>query len=487
MILELLHIQKKIRNKPILNDVSISIQKGSIHGLVGPDGAGKTTLIRIATGLMKFNSGSIRFNGQTSENYFSDIGYMPQSYGLYLDLTVEENIQFYSDIHGINRDEAKKRSDQLLKFSKLSDFKKRPTGKLSGGMYKKLALVTVLIHRPKLLILDEPTNGVDPVSRKEFWELIHQFVSEGISCLISTPYVEEISKCHTITMLSEGNVVYNGPASEFPTQPHSATVTSPSKNVKTNVVHIQNLVKTFGNFVAVNRISFSVNSSEIFGFLGANGAGKTTTIRILCGIMPPTHADHATVLGIDLLKNHELVKSHIGYMSQKFSLYHDLTARENLEFYGGLYGLRDHGKKYLNDKIDTVSELTGLHDVFNELVGYLPAGIKQRLSLACAIIHEPRIVFLDEPTAGVDIKTRHNFWNLIRMLKENGTTIFVTTHYMDEAESCDRVAIMHMGNIVALDTIPALKHQYFKDSSHKNPTLEDVFFEAIIQSGEQPT
>ncbi|MCL5036265.1 MAG: ATP-binding cassette domain-containing protein [Chloroflexi bacterium] len=542
-----------------LKGVSIEVKKGEIFGMVGPDGAGKSTLIHIVSGVLKPDSGTVTVEGidvlRDPEKIKNDLGLMPQGLGLSLaqELTVEENIDFFASLFGLDPEVLQERKAELLHMTRLEPFKSRLSKNLSGGMKQKLALCTTLIHDPPILILDEPTMGVDPISRREFWEIINNTVEENqTTVVVSTAYMDEAEKCHRLALFNKGEILAMGSPEEledglggnlvsleaddqkkamvslsglpgirlaFPVGV-SIDVLGDDKNlekledsirqdgeksgykikemvqispglesvflshvglpkpekddplegflkdgarfndVERPALEVKGLLKKFTGFVAVNKISFSVRHGEIFGFLGPNGAGKTTTIKMLCGILEPDGGE-GRVAGFDMKTGGLQIRSRIGYMSQKFSLYSDLTVMENAELYGGIYGLDGRVLDARVRQVINMADLTGHED---ELAGPLPVGLKQRLALGCAIMHIPEVVFLDEPTSGVDPIARMRFWEIIRGLAEElGITILITTHYMEEAEYCDRLGLIHAGNIVAMGTPSELKKKVESD------------------------
>lgn len=530
--------------------ISLSVNRGEIYGLVGPDGAGKTTTLRMLAGLLDPSGGRARVAGcELPEQGYAvkdHLAYMSQRFGLYPDLTVDENINFYADLYGVSRKDRHARLGDLLDFSNMRPFRKRQAGNLSGGMKQKLQLICALIHTPKVLLLDEPTNGVDPVSRRDFWKILYRMLKKGVAILVTTAYLDEAERCNRIGLMDHGRLLVQGsPDSVRQTLPMSIlavrggqsrqasrilrrkltgavsvdlfgdsvhivcrdpeqttqiamdilekegtafqeirrippsledvfvnTIAAPEKDRSDSpapedtsgalspehpraaeAVHVQELTRRFGDFVAVDRISLSVPAGEIFGFLGPNGAGKSTTIRMLCGLLSPSEGG-GRVAGCDIVGQAEAIKQRIGYMSQKFSLYDDLTVSENIDFYGGIYGLTN---RPLEERKNWAIRMAGLHGRENQPTRLLAGGWKQRLALACAILHQPPVVFLDEPTSGVDPMSRRRFWDLIHDMADRGRTVFVTTHYMEEAEYCDRVALIYRGRIIALDTPRRLK------------------------------
>jgi ABC-2 type transport system ATP-binding protein len=536
---------KRFGSLVALKSLSFDVFPGEIFGLVGPDGAGKTTTLRLLATIMEPSCGSGRIVGcaigSEAARAKDKLAYMSQRFALYPDLTVAENIDFYADLYGVARTGRRHRIKELLDFSGMRPFLKRQAGKLSGGMKQKLQLVCALIHTPAVLLLDEPTNGVDPVSRRDFWRILHRLQSDGVAILVTTAYLDEAERCNRIALLNRGSVIAAGRPDEVKrsfqnriltirsdkarriagllaadrtvgkvsifgdavhiicddlaaTEQHSRKLleknridwqqmdeTPPSlEDVFLSVlaengatvepaahtgatafppgdeaiaVQVRDLTRRFKSFTAVETISFTVNRGEIYGFLGPNGAGKSTTIRMLCGLLRPSSGG-GTVAGFDILHQPESIKQHIGYMSQKFSLYDDLRVRENIDFYGGIYGL--HGTN-LQRRKRWALEMSGLLEHQDSLTAILSTGWKQRLALACAILHEPPVLFLDEPTSGVDPLSRRRFWDLIYTMAEGGVTVFVTTHYMEEAEYCDRLALIYNGRIIASGTPRELK------------------------------
>ena len=447
-LIEVSHVSKSYGKVQALHDVSFSVKQGELFGLIGPDGAGKSTLFRILTTLLLPDQGSARVLDADVRADFrtirQSVGYMPGRFSLYQDLTVEEN---YERIRAI--------------YEQIAPFKQRRAGALSGGIKQKLALCCALVHAPKVLFLDEPTTGVDPVSRREFWEMLAYLRQEGITLVVSTPFMDEALRCDRGAFLYEGEIKgIDRP--EAILKQFSEILCPPGLQRKAvdkhtpPIIQVDNLVKRFGSFTAVDHISFSVQRGEIFGFLGANGAGKTTAMRILCGLSLPSEGK-AEVMGFDVRTQSEEIKKRIGYMSQKFSLYEDLTVRENLRLFGGIYGVN---AKEISKRTEETLQRIGLYEEQHTLVRSLPLGWKQRLAFSVAIFHRPELVFLDEPTGGVDPATRRQFWELIYQAADQGITIFVTTHYMDEAEYCDRISMMVDGHIRALDTPDGLKHRF---------------------------
>ena len=457
-----------------LGDVCLDVGKGELFGFVGPDGAGKTTLFRILCTLLLPDKGRASVEGfdvvKDMREIRRRVGYMPGRFSLYQDLTVEENLRFFASLFGTTVDEGYDSIKAI--YSQIEPFRKRRAGALSGGMKQKLALSCALVHQPNVIFLDEPTTGVDPVSRKEFWDMLAMLKDRGITIVASTPYLDEVRRCDRVAFLNEGRVhgidtpeiilnrfadVFNPPGIE---REGAAII-----NKEENVIEVEHLVKAFGDFHAVDDISFSVRRGEIFGFLGANGAGKTTAMHILTGLNQPTSGS-GRVAGYDISTEHEEIKKNIGYMSQRFSLYEDLSVAENIRLFGGIYGMSDREISVKTESLLNKLQFAGHR---NDLVASLPLGWKQKLAFSVAIFHEPKIVFLDEPTGGVDPATRRQFWQLIYDAAQRGITVFVTTHYMDEAEYCDRISIMVDGKISAMGTPEELKQRF------NQPDMDHVF------------
>lgn len=550
------------QNIPALDNINSIIPHGEMVGLVGPDGAGKTTLIRLIAGLLLPTAGEISVDGfstiNQAENIHEFLGYMPQKFGLYEDLTVMQNLNLYADLKGLDPGERKSVFEHLLSFTGLSPFTHRLAGDLSGGMKQKLGLACTLIKKPKLLLLDEPSVGVDPLSRRELWKMVQGLLSEGISVVWSTAYLDEAERCNTVLLLNEGRLLFHGAPSLLtqkvegstfkisqiqgnrralleqvlnrdnvidgtiqgkdirivvreklfdmtglegenalechPTPPRFedafidilgggpggisllAQKTPQMIGTRETVIEAQDLTKKFGSFTAADHINFQVHRGEIFGLLGPNGAGKSTTFKMLCGLLKPT-SGKAFVNGLDLQVAPGEARSHIGYMAQKFSLYGDLSLLQNLEFFSGIYNLKG---AYQREMIHQMVDIFNLQPYLNEVAAGLPLGFKQRLALACAVMHHPAVLFLDEPTSGVDPITRREFWNHINGLVEKGVTVMVTTHFMDEAEYCDRIALVYQSKIITMGTPDMLKEQV-KSSENSSPTLEDAFI-ALIQA-----
>lgn len=467
------NVSKSYGRVKALDDVSFSVGKGEVFGLIGPDGAGKTSMFRILCTLLLPDEGSATVDGFDTVRQMKEIrrrvGYMPGRFSLYQDLTVRENLEFFATLFGTTVDEGYDSIKAI--YSQIERFGDRKAGALSGGMKQKLALSCALVHSPSVLFLDEPTTGVDPVSRKELWDMLGTLKERDITIVASTPYLDEVRRCERVAFLDQGHLrgidkpdiilerfrdVFNPPGIES------------GKKVEASqepVIEVSHLVKAFGTFHAVDDISFSVKKGEIFGFLGANGAGKTTAMHMLTGLNQPTSGT-GRVVGYDIRTEHEQIKKHIGYMSQKFSLYEDLTVAENIRLFAGIYGMND---KEIACKTDELLERLQFTAHKHDLVASLPLGWKQKLAFSVSIFHEPGVVFLDEPTGGVDPATRRQFWELIYDAAARGITVFVTTHYMDEAEYCDRISIMVDGKISGIGTPAELKERFHQ------PDMDHVF------------
>ena len=468
------NVSKSYGRVQALSDVSFAVGKGEVFGLIGPDGAGKTSMFRILCSLLLPDAGTAAVDGYDVVKQMREVrcrvGYMPGKFSLYQDLTIEENLNFFATLFGTTVEEGYDSIKAI--YSQIERFKDRKAGALSGGMKQKLALSCALVHQPSVLFLDEPTTGVDPVSRKELWEMLLMLKESGITIVASTPYLDEVRCCERVAFLDQGKVRGIGTPDDILTQ--FTSIFNPpgidkSEGLKVkseesdNVIEVEHLVKAFGSFHAVDDISFSVKRGEIFGFLGANGAGKTTAMHMLTGLNQPTSGT-GKVVGFDIRTEYEQIKRHIGYMSQRFSLYEDLTVAENIRLFAGIYGMKDDE---IRRKTDELMERLKFTEHKNDLVGSLPLGWKQKLAFSVSIFHEPGVVFLDEPTGGVDPATRRQFWELIYDAARRGITVFVTTHYMDEAEYCDRISIMVDGKISALGTPDELKQRFHQpDMNH---------------------
>lgn len=474
--IEVKNVSKSYGKVKALDDVSFTVGNGEVFGLIGPDGAGKTSMFRILCSLLLPEAGTATVDGYDVVKQMRQVrcrvGYMPGRFSLYQDLTVEENLAFFATLFGTTVEEGYDSIKAI--YSQIERFRDRRAGALSGGMKQKLALSCALVHSPSVLFLDEPTTGVDPVSRKELWEMLGTLKERGITIVVSTPYLDEVHRCERVAFLDQGQVrgidtpevildrfkdIFCPPGIE------KETATGSQQTEQESVIEVSHLVKAFGSFRAVDDISFTVKRGEIFGFLGANGAGKTTAMHMLTGLNQPTSGT-GRVVGFDIRTEYEQIKKHIGYMSQKFSLYEDLTVSENIRLFAGIYGMSD---EEIRSKTDELLERLKFTEHKNDLVGSLPLGWKQKLAFSVSIFHEPGVVFLDEPTGGVDPATRRQFWELIYQAAARGITVFVTTHYMDEAEYCDRISIMVDGKISAIGTPDELKQRFHQ------PDMDHVF------------
>ena len=545
-----------------LENITAELLPGRITGLVGPDGAGKTTLIRLMAGLLLPSSGQICISGldpvRDAPQLREFVGYMPQKFGLYEDLTVQENLELHADLRKVIGVERINTFERLLEFTDLTQFSTRLAGKLSGGMKQKLGLACALLGKPRLLLLDEPGVGVDPISRRELWKMVHELILQGITVVWSTAYLDEAELCQQVLLMNAGKLIFYGDPAEMTSRIRNRSmqirgITGSSRKLlervlcqqevmdgviqgrnvrlvlRTNaalpnlqkleagkdaelitvpprfedafiealgggpgggsvlaqrmkpipggaetVVEAVELTKMFGYFAATDRVNFAVKRGEIFGLLGPNGAGKSTTFRMMCGLLAPTSGS-ARVMGIDLKASASLARQQLGYMAQKFSLYGGLSVQQNLEFFSGIYGLKGlQQKKVIHDMIDIFK----LQPYLANAPDTLALGFKQRLALACAVMHEPPLLFLDEPTSGVDPITRREFWTHINGMVEKGVTVMVTTHFMDEAEYCDRIALVLHGKIIAAGSPDQLK-AIVATPQQPNPTMEDAFIRLV--------
>lgn len=550
-------------SEPILRSVSADLPAGRLIALVGADGAGKTTLMRVMAGLLKPQQGTVTMLG---EPLYSDklaelqnhCGYMPQQFGLYTDLSVRENLSLYADLFGLSETERRDRFDELLRMTALRPFTERPAGKLSGGMKQKLGLACALLNRPKILLLDEPSVGVDPLSRRELWTILKENVkTRAMTVVVATTYMDEASLCDDVVVLEEGRVVLHDSPQNIASMAEGLTYTlSVGTGLKVRdiqakllddtdniwdavpradgvrvlikkgvdcetvekkhslhlkavppgledgylvnrlhsktlhpysvirdkkeqrvaessveaVVHARNLVRRFGSFTAVDRTSFDVYPGEIFGLLGPNGAGKTTTFKMLCGLLTVSDGE-LKVAGVDVLKAREEAREHLGYMSQKFALYGDLSVDENLDFFASAYGLDGVQKR---DRIEFLLHEFELDEWRNTQAKALSGGFKQRLAMAVALVHRPRLLFLDEPTSGADVLTRRQFWRWMTALSQSGTTIIVTTHFMEEALYCDRLLIQDAGLPLIMGTPQEVRAE--------SPTMDEAFIRVVESS-----
>ena len=484
---EIKNLIKTFGSTTAIDDLTLTIEKGKITGLIGADGAGKTTLIRLVIGLLIPDNGEIQtleLNPFTQKQELTlKIGYMPQKFGLYEDLTVLENLKLYADLKNQPYEFTK-----LLEFTSLAPFQDRLAGALSGGMKQKLGLACTLLGNPEFLILDEPSVGVDPISRKDLMKMVRDMISPDTTVLWSTAYLDQAHSFDTAVVLDKGKVIYNGKPHDLAQTPQEfeekviglmggykkeksmiAENYTPLDVEMDCTVVADNLEKRYGNFYAVKNNSFCIKKGEIFGLLGPNGAGKSTSFKMMCGLSKPTSGT-ARIMGIDILKNPEKARSNLGYMAQKFSLYGSLTVRQNLEFFAAAYGIKLGERK---KRVEEIIDVFNFKEVENQKSQDLSLGFKQRLSMACALIHNPPILFLDEPTSGVDVVTRRDFWNHITSLAKKGVTILVTTHFMDEAEYCDRISLFYKGETIAVGTPEELKRKARGLTPHPNPLLKE--------------
>lgn len=484
------NLTKKFGDTVAIDNLSLTIEPGKITGLIGADGSGKTTLLRLIIGLMKADSGSISVLGidpnKNKDELTPLIGYMPQKFGLYEDLSVLENLTLHADLKDVSHD-----FTDMLKFTTLEPFQNRMAGKLSGGMKQKLGLACALLGSPKFLVLDEPSVGVDPISRRDLMRMVRELITPETTIIWSTAYLDEAHSFDTAVVIDKGKVIYQG-------APHDLAATSqefenkvidlmggyvqhPSE-VATNyevepfsgqyVVEADNLVKKYGDFYAIKDNTFQIKRGEIFGLLGPNGAGKSTSFKIMCGLAKPTSGT-SRIMGVDILQEPERARSHLGYMAQKFSLYGTLSIRQNLEFFAAIYGIP---KEKIQDRVNEFIRIFDLQNAADQKAEDLPLGFKQRLSMAAALIHNPSVLFLDEPTSGIDVLNRREFWNHILGLAKKGVTILVTTHFMDEAEYCDRISLFYHGETIAIGTPAELKAKVGAT------TMEEAFIRIIKAS-----
>lgn len=488
-----------------LDNISLDVPSGIIMGLIGPDGVGKSTLLSLITGSRALqNSGTLQVLGGDMRDkshrnkVCPKIAYMPQGLGknLYFTLTVEENLQFFARLFGHDAAERRRRIDRLTRSTGLYPFLDRPAGKLSGGMKQKLGLCCALIHDPDLLVLDEPTTGVDPLARRQFWDLIDNIRAEQpqMSVMVATAYMDEAQRFQWLVAMDEGKILTTGTPEEILTRTgkkdldaafiqllpeskrsgHRDIELPPlDADEKDISIEAEGLTKRFGSFTAVDHVSFRIRRGEIFGFLGSNGCGKTTTMRMLTGLLPATEGE-ARLFGKPISGDTMEVRKNLGYMTQLFSLYNELTVRQNLKLYARLYGIPEADVK---SKVEAMIARFELNNVADTLPKDLPLGIKQRLSLAAAVIHDPQILILDEPTSGVDPVARDSFWELIiELSRRDKVTIFITTHFMNEAERCDRISLMHAGKSLACDSPAELV------AKRQAPTLESAFISCLEEA-----
>lgn len=563
-LLEVRNLTRSFGGSIALDGISLSLLRGKLNGLAGPDGAGKTTLIRVLTGLLGADSGEILIDGAPAAEVLKKhgfIGYMPQKFGLYEDLSVLENLKLYTALNGVPKTEEQKLFDEMLAFTDLERFSDRLAGRLSGGMKQKLGLACALLGRPKLLLLDEPSVGVDPISRRELWRMVGELMQNGMTVLWSTAYLDEAEHCDKVILLNESKKLFEGAPREltrkldrrvwllsgatgnrrqalrrvlrdpdvrdgviqgesirFVTAPGvpQGKVQSLSGALGGTaepavprfedafidilgggpggesalaaglpqlpddgavIVEADKLTKKYGSFTAADSITFRIRRGEIFGLLGPNGAGKSTTFKMMCGLARPT-SGRALVNGSGLGRSGGEVRRRIGYMAQKFSLYDGLSVRQNLAFFSGIYGLSGRAQK---EKIAEMVDIFHFQNTLNDNSGDISLGHKQRLALACATMHRPDVLFLDEPTSGVSPVTRREFWNHINAIVEKGVTVMVTTHFMDEAEYCDRIALIYRGRAIAIGTPNELKSSVATPEL-PDPSMEDAFINLVQRS-----
>jgi drug efflux transport system ATP-binding protein len=538
------------RGRPIeaVRGIDFEIQSGEIFGLIGPDGAGKTSTFQILAGVMEPSGGAAEVFGRPAREARSQTGYLTQAFSLYPDLTVAENIRYIGDLRRVPRDAIEERGRRYLQMFDMGRFRERLAGKLSGGMKQKLALACALVPQPRVLLLDEPTTGVDPVSRREFWDTLAHLAAEGLTILVATPYLDEAERCHSIALMHEGLIQQVGTPGELRSglgvkrlelrivnlaeaervlsQPNGGAeeildvqrfgdrldvlVRDPARALpvleeKLSTAHLpagdihedeptlenvfvaklrslgraihetpfpgrhshrdlrgevaigaEDLTRMFGDFTAVKNVSLQIRYGEVYGLLGANGAGKTTTIKMLCGLLAPTQGQVQLAGETGARAREGGVRQRIGYMSQKFSLYDDLSIRDNLDFFAGVYGVPQRERE---EKRNWVLSFSGLEGKEDQNTGSLPGGWKQRVAFGAAIMHEPSVLFLDEPTSGVDPLARRAFWSMINRLADAGTAILVTTHYLEESEQCNRLGLMVAGELVVEGSPSGIKSQ----------------------------
>ncbi len=496
LAIEIKNLTKKFAGEEsAIDNLTLNIKRGEITGLIGPDGSGKTTLIRLIAGLLISTKGEIKtldLNPAAQRELINaKIGYMPQKFGLYEDLNVIENLNLYADLKGINQSKKEEIFEKLLTMTDLNKFRQRLAGDLSGGMKQKLGLACTLLGTPELLLLDEPSVGVDPISRRELLKMVKELATEGMTILWSTAYLDEAYSFDSCLVINEGKIIFNGNpkdvsenTKEFEDKiieimggfkPEPSLLAEKFEQGEDNgefVVEALDLVKKYGNFYAVKNNTFHIKRGEIFGLLGPNGAGKSTSFKMMCGLTTPTEGT-AKIMGQDILKNPSKARSYLGYMAQKFSLYGDLSVVQNLRFFSGVYGLNIFKRR---EKINEIVEIFHFEKFLEHNAKELPLGYKQRLSLACAVMHNPPVLFLDEPTSGVDPITRREFWHHIKSLAQKGVTVLITTHFMDEAEFCDRISLFYHGEIIATGTPDELKGMV------NAATMEEAFIGLIEQS-----
>ena len=566
MAIRLQGLSHDFAGRPALQHLTADIRRGIITGLVGPDGAGKTTLMRLMAGLLKPVSGSILVEGldpvSAGDALRLQLGYMPQKFGLYEDLSVMENLVLYADLRGVTGQARHDSFERLLAFTDLARFTDRLAGKLSGGMKQKLGLACTLLGSPRILLLDEPCVGVDPISRRELWSMVSSLADAGMAVVWSTSYLDEAELCNQVLLMHEGKLSYagspqtlmdsmqgrslliqgidgnrrhvlqralrcpqvmdgalqghavrlvlrtagalpdlaslqagpdaslqavkprledafidllgGGPGGDSPLTEHMPPARLPDGVDADAVIVAEQLTRRFGDFIATDHVDFRIRRGEIFGLLGPNGAGKSTTFKMMCGLLPVS-SGQARVMGLDLKKSASQARQQIGYMAQKFALYSNLSVAQNLEFFSGIYGLSGSRQKQAIAEMVRVFALTPFLDMN---AGELPLGFKQRLALSCALMHQPPLLFLDEPTSGVDPVSRREFWCHINGLVDKGVTVMVTTHFMDEAEYCDRIGLVYRGRMIATGTPDELK-AHIASSAMPDPSMEDAFIALV--------
>ena len=560
-------VSKRFGGGPLaVAELTTTIKAGGISAIAGPDGAGKTTLLRLMLGLLKPDAGKVLVCGLDpvlqARELREVVAYMPQRFGLYEDLTVVENLTLYADLRGLVGHLRAPTFERLFTLTGLAAFQDRLAGALSGGMKQKLGLACALVRSPRLLLLDEPSVGVDPISRRDLWRLVQTLAGDGIGIVWSTAYLDEAERCERVLLLNEGKLIYEGVPAELTkgmtgrsfqlrnagaarravlaiaakrpgvidaviqgsnvrivmAQDASAPAPEDFSNApgidviaaqprfedafiallggkgpavsplaKTvdgarstqPVIIAEDLTRRYGSFTAADRISFSIGKGEIFGLLGPNGAGKSTTFKMLCGLVRPT-SGQARVAGLDVAAQTSAARNRIGYMAQKFSLYGNLSVAQNLAFFAGVYGLTGVRRR---DAQKRVTEAFGLTRHLDATSGTLSAGFKQRLAISCATMHDPPVLFLDEPTSGVDPLTRREFWAHINALVAGGVTVMVTTHFLDEAEYCDRIALIYRGRVIATGSPDDLKGSV-RTLGRPDPTLEDAFI-ALVEADDK--
>ena len=557
----LVHLGMSFGRVQALEDITADIPAGCISGLVGPDAAGKSTLMRLLAGLMLPSAGDLRVLGQKpaclAKNAPNSIGYMPQRFGLYEDLSVEDNLRLHARLRALEGRAQEALFDRLLSFTSLKPFASRLAGRLSGGMKQKLGIACALLGSPRLLLLDEPGVGVDPQSRRELWRMVEELADEGMTIIWSTAYLEEAERCPHVLMLDKGRLVYAGAPAELSARVRGRVyVCAPSQGVRSSLefwmeeketrdalaqgsklrllmaeqlsdavreqlarqnaqlaqprledaymdmlggmghqpspfaglqpkaavlskngpsaIRAVGLVKKFGEFTAVGGISFEVGPGQIFGLLGPNGAGKSTTFRMLCGLLRPTEGE-CFVCGVNLLNAGSAARAKLGYMAQAFSLYPDISVSANMRIMAELYGLDPMTRK---ERTELLTEALELGPFLRQKAGTLPLGQKRRLALLCATLHSPPVLFLDEPTSGVDARTRREFWRHINAMTRTGVAVLVTTHFMEEAEYCDQIALIYRGSVITRGTPDELKAACPRREG-EDPGLEDAFIACI--------